>query len=433
MVVAGNPLRKLLLAAIAVGGCESETLDEQLRGAMAGAGVEPLDYVTSPHVRRVALGRALFYDKVLSGNRDIACSSCHHPTSATSDGLSLAVGTGGTGVGPERVPGEGRGYLPRHTPELFSRGVEDWQALGWDGQVQRDEPWPLPSGVSMPRAIGDDLLAAHVMLKVADRASMRGIPGDFDVDGEENTLAYWADDELRELWDELIERLVAIPGYVELFAAAYPEVAVDDLGFEHAALALAAYTVDAFALSESPWDRYVMGDDTALTRPAKRGARLFYGKAQCGECHGGSLLTDQGFHNVCAPQLGTQADPGRANDYAFRTPPLRNVALTAPYMHAGSHATLEDAVRDHLDPCAALGSFTGGGLPPRFAALVIDDDATLAAIEATADPLAQEPIDLDDEELADLVQFLEALSDPKVESLGDIRPDSVPSGLPVDP
>lgn len=429
----------MLLAVLAAGGCGPDSLDEQLREAIAAASVEPLDYGTSPDARRVMLGRALFYDKVLSGNRDVACGTCHHPATRTGDGLSLSVGTKGTGVGSERTPGEGRGYVSRHAPELFSRGVEDWQALGWDGAIEQSKPWPLPSGVLMPSAIGEDVLAAHAMLKVADRAAMRGIPGDFDVDGQENTLAYWPDDELPDMWSALIGRLVAIPAYVDLFAAAFPDVPVGDLGFEHAALALSAYMVDTFALSESPWDLYVAGDDDAIVEPAKRGALLFYGKAGCSECHGGSLLTDQQFHNICAPQLGVSEDRGRgartgeaADAYAFRTPPLRNVSFTGPYMHAGSHATLEEALRHHLDACAELRTYAGEGLPSRFQALVLDDAALLGEIELAAAPMAKERMDLGSEEISDLMQFLEALSDPEVVSMGDLTPETVPSGLPVD-
>ena len=427
-----------LLAALVVG-CGPGSLDEQLREVIEREGIGPLDYSTSPDPQRVKLGRALFYDKELSGNRDIACGTCHNPGTRTSDGLSLPVGTGGTGIGAERMLGAGRQYLLRNTPELFARGVEDWQRAPWDGHIELGEPWPLPSGVSMPAEIGEDLLAAQVMLKVTDRDTMRGRPGDEDVNGASNAIAYWPDDELPAMWNELRARLFAIPEYVELFASAYPDVDPSGLGFEHAALAISAYARDLFAQTDSPWDRYVLGDERALVEPAKRGALLFFGEAGCSECHGGPLLTDQQFHNICAPQLGTAADRGRgartgdaADDYAFRTPPLRNAGFTGPYMHAGSHATLEDAVRHHLNACAKLRTFDGQELPSRFRELVLADAETLDAIEATAEPMAQERIDLDQEEISDLMQFLEALNDPRVVSMTDLIPQAVPSGLPVD-
>jgi cytochrome c peroxidase len=429
----------VLLAALGVAACGPGSVDEQLREALEAEGIAPLDYGTSPDPQRVALGRALFYDKVLAGNRDIACSTCHDPASRTGDGLSLSIGTGGTGIGSDRTLGPGRRLLQRNAPELFSRGVEDWQVAQWDGHVQRGEPWPLPDGVDMPDAIEGDLLAAHVLFHIADRDAMRGVPGDFDVDGEENTLAYWPDDELPAMWDELIVRLLAIPEYVDLFADAFPDVDRDDLGFEHAALAIAAYEVDAFSLSESPWDLYVAGDEHAIVEPAKRGALLFWGKARCNDCHGGALLSDQQFHNICTPQLGITDDWGRgartrdeADRYAFRTPPLRNVSFTSPYMHAGSHTTLEDALRHHLNACAKLRTFDGEDLPSRFRELLLGDSELLDAIEATAEPMARERMDLGHQEISDLMQFLEALTDPDVVYMADLTPDSVPSGLPVD-
>lgn len=427
-----------VLAAFAVG-CGPGSLDDQLREAIESEAIAPLDYGTSPDPQLVALGRALFYDKVLSGNLDIACGTCHNPGTRTGDGLSLPVGTLGTGVGTERMPGAGRPYLLRHTPELFARGVEDWQTTPWDGHLRLGEPWPLPGGVDMPEAIGEDLLAAQVMFEIADRDTMRGHPGDYDVNGDSNAIAYWPDDELPAMWNELRARLFEIPAYVELFAEAHPDVDPAELGFEHAALAIAAYERDAFSQTDSPWERYVAGDEHALVEPAKRGALLFFGEAGCSECHGGPLLTDQQFHNICTPQLGTAADRGRgartgaaADDYAFRTPPLRNVSFTGPYMHAGSHDTLEDAVRHHLNACAKLRTFDGKGLPSRFRELVLTDPELLDAIEATAEPMAQERIDLGPEEISDLMQFLEALTDPEVVSMVDLIPQAVPSGLPVD-
>jgi cytochrome c peroxidase len=425
--------------ALATMACGPDSLDDQLRAAIEAEGIGPLDYGTSPDPQRVALGRALFYDKELSGNRDVACATCHHPATHTADGLSLPIGTGGTGLGSERMLGTGRRYLPRHTPELFSRGVEDWRAVSWDGRLRSDEPWLLPDGVTMPDAIGEDVMAARAMLEVADRNGMRGNPGDRDVNDEENTLSFWPDDDLPAMWDELMARLLAIPAYVDLFAAAYPDVDPDDLGFEHAALAISAYQLDAFSLSETPWDLYVEGDTRAMVEPAKRGALLFFGKAGCSECHAGPLLTDQEFHDICAPQLGTAADRGRgaltgqaSDDYAFRTPPLRNVGWTGPYMHAGSHASLEDAVRHHLNACAKLRTYEGEGLPERFRELVLADPELLDAIEANAAPMAKERMELGTEEISDLMQFLEALNDPAAITMDDLAPQSVPSGLPVD-
>jgi len=427
----------LLFGGLAVA-CGPDSLDEQLREVLTTEAIEPLDFGETPDADLVALGRALFYDKILSGNRDIACGTCHHPASRTGDDLSLAIGTGGTGSGSGRALGSGS-FMRRNTPELFNRGVEGWGVAHWDGYVEAGEPWPFPSSVDTPDEVQDDALAVQAMIHVADRTAMRGIPGDFDINGDENTLAYWPDDDLPEIWAELMERLLANDEYAALFDDAFPRVDAADLGFEHAALAIAAYEVDAFTFSESLWDLFVEGDNGAIVDPAKRGALVFYGKGQCSSCHSGSMFSDQQYHNICTPQLGETDDWGRGSitrdeedRYLFRTPPLRNVSFTGPYMHAGSHDSLEDALRHHLNACAKMRTYDGDDLPSRFGDLLLQDADLLEEVEKTADEMATERVDLSQSEVKDLLQFLESLSDPGVVYMGDLAPESVPSGLPVD-
>jgi len=292
----------------------------------------------------------------------------------------------------------------------------------------------------MPEAIDDQMLAAQVMVQIGHRASMRGDAGDLDVDGGFNELAGFDDDQLPEVWSAVMTRLLAFDEYVAMFRSAYPDVAREDLGFEHAALAIAAYESEAFALLDSPWDRYIEGEQGAIADTAKRGALLFFGEARCGECHGGTLLTDLEFHNVCTPQVGSGLDWGRggytgveSERYAFRTPPLRNIGFTGPYFHAGTHATLEAVVDYHLDPCDELRDYEGDDLDPRVRPLLLRDETLYQEIERSADAIALERIKLDSTQLSELVQFLEALSDPDVAyNFGTTTPSSVPSGRPVD-
>lgn len=430
------------LAALALAGLAAAcapTLDEELRQALSDNDVEPMDFPRRIDSDLVELGRVLFFDKELSGNRDIACSTCHHPGSRTGDDLSLSIGTGGIGLGRDRQLGSGR-YSVRNAPELFSRGADGWQSLFWDGRITDGAAWPVPEGVELPEAIGDDILAAQVMVQIGHRDSMRGQNGDVDVNGNSNELAPIPDSALPAVWDGVMARLLAFEGYRSLFAAAFPDVPTSELGFEHAALAISAYERDTFSLPNSPWDRYLDGEDGAIVDPAKRGALLFYGDAGCGDCHEGTLLTDQDVHNLCAPQIGVGLDWGRggysglsSERYAFRTPPLRQVSFTAPYFHSGSHTSLEGAVRYHVDACAQMRLYEGEPLDDRFAALLIQNDALYDEVEATADDYALEGADLSDGEISDIVQFLEALSDPDVVyNIATWAPDSVPSGLPVD-
>src|SRR5439155_10431991 len=127
--------------------------------------------------------------------------------------------------------------------------------------------------------------------------------------------------------------------------------------FEHAANAIAAFEVETFTKTNSAFDRYLARDDNALSVDAKRGALLFFGKARCSSCHNGPTLGGQSFASSAVPQLGpgtgtaAPLDAGRGDPavsgvpqtprFFFRIPPLRNVELTAPYMHNGAYATLE--------------------------------------------------------------------------------------------
>ena len=179
---------------------------------------------------------------------------------------------------------------------------------------------------------------------------------------------------------------------------------------------------------------------------ARAGQDLFYGGAGCASCHAGWLQTDHDFHAIAVPQFGPgkvarfenhARDEGRIrvtgdprDAFAFRTPSLRNVTLTAPYGHDGAFATLESMIRHHLDPVASLRSYDlGQAILPDLPGS--RDDAVLASpgqIDAIAAANALAPMDLTDDEVAKLVTFLKALEDP-AERLG--VPETVPSGLPV--
>ena len=253
------------------------------------------------------------------------------------------------------------------------------------------------------------------------------------------------DEDIVGIWDALMARLLEVPGYVELFQAAYPDVPVEELGFEHAANAIAAYEIAAFSFDDSPWDRYLAGDGEALSDEAKRGALLFYGEAGCSACHSGVLMTDQQYHNIGAPQLGPGKNDAMGMDYgrfletndpadkfAFRTPPLRNVTLTAPYMHNGAYTFLEDVVRHHLNPAEALNSYNPDQqLRGVFRETYHGDAATNVAVLATLDSRVQSARELSDAEMMQLMAFLQALTSPSAVDLSHLIPDSVPSGLPV--
>ena len=431
-----------------------DTLAERLAGGgsdgrltllLNKSGVTQLDLGPTPDPALVALGEALFFDKLLSGNRDISCATCHHPQFAGADGLPLSFGTGGHGLGPERVFGEGRELVPRNATELFNRGSPEWKTMFWDGRVNLSAVYGLdtPVGNGLPPLL-ETALQAQAMFPVTSRDEMRGDFGDYDANMELNEVAAIGDMRPKAIWAALMKRLLAVPGYVALFQAAYPDTPVEELGFEHAARAIAAYEIAAFTFADSPWDRYLAGEREVLSEAAKRGAILFYGEAGCGQCHGGNLLTDQQFHNIGVPQLG----PGKLSDdeldlgrfletglpqdrYAFRTPPLRNVTLTGPYMHNGAYADLQAAVRHHLNPTEALAGFDAETLPVAFRETVQSDTAVREDILRSLDPRLAAPPVLTDAQVGDLMAFLGALTSPSAVDLSRLVPDAVPSGLPV--
>jgi cytochrome c peroxidase len=256
-----------------------------------------------------------------------------------------------------------------------------------------------------------------------------------------------------------VRRLQAIGDYLHYFRMAYPtEIgAAGDINIVHVGNAIAAYEDVAFRAIDSPFDRYLRGDRQALSGNALAGARLFYGRAGCGRCHSGPLQTDHGYHAIGVPQIGPgKGDPAPGGDayadfgrervtvdptdrYRFRTPSLRNVALTGPWSHDGAYNSLEAMVRHHLDPVAALEGYDPSQLVlpsrPDLDAIDLvnhDNPVNRADIAAAIDPLLLLPArTVTDEEIGLLLEFLRALTDTASLDLRITVPMSVPSGLPL--
>jgi cytochrome c peroxidase len=423
------------------------TLDAQVRANFGRWGAIPIGAVPVQEPALVSLGQSLFFDKLLSGNRDISCGTCHDPAAQMGDGLTLAIGTGGIGVGSARTLGAGRQFVARNAPSLLNQGLGLFYMF-WDGRVN-EEGWQggrfkTPAGTALPAGLAS-LLAAQAMLPVTNRTEMRGNAGDVDRLGNANELAQLGDAQFVEIWRGTMQRLLAVQEYVAKFTAAYPGTPTSALGFQHAANALAAFQVHAFTTTNSPFDRYLARDDRALSNDAKHGALLFFGKAQCSSCHGGPLLGGRSFANAGVPQLGpgvgsvAPLDRGRGEElpqvefyrFAFRVPALRNVELTAPYMHNGAYRTLEAVIRHYNNVDSALKSFDGAELDPSLRGTHHGGAATVNAILATLDFRLRQPMRLTQQEQRQLVAFLESLTDPAARNLGSVVPATVPSGLPV--
>jgi len=402
---------------------------------------------------RATLGQVLFYDRILSGNRNISCATCHHHDLGTGDGLSLGVGEGGEGLGPFRtIPlGEERPIkrVPRNAPPLFNLGHTSIEILFHDGRITVDdvygsgfntpaEEW-LPSGLQ-------SIVAAQALFPLIAEVEMLG-------QKDENEIAAARNRRIDQGWPLLVERLTGIPEYVDLFVAAYDDVeGPGDITITHVGNAIDDFINSEWRSVDSPFDRFLEGDLSALTVQQRRGADLFFGDAGCASCHSGALLTDDEFRALAIPPFGPgrirrfdpyARDVGRLSEtdlgedaYRFRTPSLRNVADTGPWGHNGAYASLEAMIRHHMDPLAALETWdrsqvvlpADDGFDSRD--FIIWED--FREMERFQRALDRPPIQVEDHQIGDLIAFLESLSDPiALEGRLGI-PDRVPSGLPVD-
>jgi cytochrome c peroxidase len=417
-----------------------ESIDAQLRRSIGPWGVVPIAPMPQQNPALIALGRALMFDKILSGNRDISCATCHEPALHATDGLPLAIGTGGIGAGASRTLGPGRSFVPRNAPTLLNSGL-GLQYMFWDGRLSRFGP-PVPElNVPLDQS---NVLAAQAMLPVLNRREMRGDVGDTDVFGNPNELAQIHDDQPAQIWQAVMQRLLAIPEYVALFRAAYPEVPPIALSFNQAANAIAVFQMAELTKTDSPFDRYLRHHDAALSLEEKRGGILFFTTARCASCHSGPFLGGQSFSNSGAPQLGPGVGLGAPLDlgrgalpnnefykFAFRVPPLRNVELTAPYFHDGALPTLESVVAHYNDVPTALRAFDPATLPAAVQSSYHGDPVTIDSILGTLDFQLRTPLNLTETERRELVGFLKSLTDPTARDLSGLVPASVPSGLPV--
>ncbi|WP_170467725.1 cytochrome-c peroxidase [Ruegeria arenilitoris] len=406
----------------------------------------PLPEFLEPDFESVELGQLLFYDPILSGNKNTSCATCHHPKLGTSDSLSLGVGEGGIGLGPERTldpENTPEQRIPRNSPGLWNLGATEFTTFFHDGRLEADATQPdgfrTPLGTNM-RSGFKSALAAQAMFPVLSPDEMAGHYSENDV-SEAVRLGFLT--QQGGAWDLIAERVAAIPEYEQRFRELAPD---DGITFTAIANVIADFIAFEWRADNSPFDRAMRGE-AELSEEAEIGMGLFYGKAGCGNCHSGWFQTDHKFHSIALPQIGPGKaarfenhvrDDGRLrvtgdpeDAFAFRTPSLRNVTLTAPYGHNGAFAELEDIVRHHLDPVASLRNYSieMANLPD----FPGSEDQRAMSDNQHVDAIAQSnsllKVSLTDQEIDALLSFLKSLEDP-AQRLG--VPDHVPSGLPVD-
>lgn len=394
---------------------------------------------------RVELGWLLFYDPILSGNRGVSCATCHHPDFGTADGVSLAIGDGGVGLGPERRPDPDNmpeERIPRNAPGLWNLGAREFTRFFHDGRLELDPDQPdgirTPLGADMTRGF-DSPLAAQAMFPVLSGDEMAGHYSENEIS---RAVRQGLLSQPGGAWDRIAARVAAVPAYREGFAAALPG---EEITFAAIANVIADFIAFEWRAVDAPFDRAMRGE-AALPEDAQAGLELFYGDAGCSACHAGWLQTDHDFHAIAVPQFGPgkaarfeahSRDEGRfrvtgdpADAFAFRTPSLRNVTLTAPYGHNGAYPTLEAVLRHHLNPVGALEAYRLEDaklpdLPGVADSQILDHPEEISAI-ARANTL--DPSELSERNIADILAFLASLED-RAERLG--IPPSVPSGLPV--
>ena len=415
----------------------TSTLPQIVRQLAAGRGIVPLP--APPRVRPALakLGQALAFDKILSGNKDIACTTCHLPKFATGDDRSLSIGQGANGLGPTRIHPTGV-FIPRNAPPLFN--LSAMRHLFWDGRVAVDAAgnFTTPAGSQltpeMTRVFEFGSVSALGMFPVTNRFEMRADSG--------NELAGIADNDFQGIWSALMTRLGAIGEYRGLFEAAYPGTRFDDMNFAYASNAIAGFIVDQFSTRNSPWDRFLAGNDAALTMPQLDGAQTFL-TLKCSICHNGATFSDDKFHDVAVAQIGPgqgngvslRDDFGRMNvtglpedRYLFRTTPLRNVELTGPYGHDGSIASLREFIEHYSESDLKLLAFDPTRLEPGLRLTLVSNSADVLLQRDTL--LAG--VVLTDALVDKLMAYMSALTDPAARDLSRPVPVRVPSGLAVD-
>ncbi len=321
------------------------------------------------------LGRLLYWDPVLSGTKDVACVSCHHPNLGYADGLDFSQGVGGSGLGPSRFGGV---KTKRNAPTVINTA---FNGIDNDGNYS-------PEVAPMFWDNRAESLEGQALLPMLSKEEMRG------TSIAENFII-----------DTIIQRLNAIPEYVGKFEQAFGSTEIN----QDRILAAIATFERGIVANNSRFDQYMRGDLSALTDFEIDGMNAFV-QVGCADCHSGPMFSDYELHTIGVQDNITPADQGATNNFDFRTPTLRNLNLTAPYMHNGLHATLEDVMEFYEEVAEG------------------DDDQLNNNVSVNQLDEEMQDLDLDDDQIDEIIAFLNTLND---DSFDKTIPDSVPSGLPV--
>jgi len=367
----------MLICVLWINACQEDDIPGIEASELLSALPEDVLYpINNPYSKeKEDLGRLLYWDPVLSGTKDVACVSCHHPDFGYADGLGFSKGVGGRGLGPNRSGGLTTRRNAHTVINTAFNGIDtngfyvpELAPMFWDNRAES--------------------LEGQALLPMLSKEEMRG-----EAIAEEAII------------DTIIQRLISIPEYLSLFEQAF---GTNEINQENILAAIATFERGIIA-NNSPFDQYMRGNTNALTDFQIQGMNEFV-EVGCADCHSGPMFSDYELHTIGVMDNISPPDEGASNSFDFRTPTLRNLNLTAPYMHNGIHATLEEVMDFYED--VAEGD---------------DDQRNVNVAENELDEEMQD-LDLDDDQIDSIIAFLNALND---DSFDKTIPLSVPSGLPV--
>jgi len=387
------------------------------------------------------VGRQLWFDPIHGLNDDNTCAGCHSPTNGFGDTQSIAIGIDNNGiVGPGRTGPRNQ----RRSPMVINTAF--YPTLMWNSRfhARSGDPFDNRQGFAFPAPEGTTLsylphlLTAQAFIPPTERVEAAG----FHFPGDNNAIR-----------TEVLRRLNENANYRQLFGRALSHVKTGSpITFDDVGRAIAEFEF-TLTFADAPIDRYARGAHKALSTSQKRGAVLFFGRAGCVKCHAvsgqsnemfsdfrehvaGILQIVPSFGNVVFDGPGANEDFGleqatgnSADRYAFRTSPLRNVALQPAFMHNGAFARLEDAIRYHLDAVSAATTYSTAPLPVDLRG----PTGPMQPVLDRLDPLLRTPVPLSEEEFESLVDFVrDGLLDPAAQAqrLRRLIPEKLPSGRP---
>lgn len=390
------------------------------------------------------VGRNLFHDPIVGLNKDNSCAGCHAATAGFGDTQSIAIGIENNFiVGPNRKGPRNQRRTPMVINTTFFPNLM-WNSrfASLSGDPFNNMPgfqFPFPEGLTLSSQ--PHLLTAQAFIPPTERTEAAG----FTFPGDNFALR-----------DEVIRRINAVAQYRKLFGKIFPEVKQGaPITYDMFAKAISEFEF-TLTFADAPVDEFARGDEDALTDSEKKGALLFFGKANCVACHAVSGQSNEMFsdfkeHVIGVPQIspaianvvfdgpdanedfGLEQVTGNVVDrYMFRTSPIRNVALQPAFFHNGAFTALEDAIRFHLNPIESARSYS-----PKKAGLAKDLRGPVGPISPVLDrldPLIARRVQLTEDEFRQLVDFVRnGLLDPRArpEKLRQLIPAHVPSDMPI--